>query len=227
MSSVMDMVKWEELKRLLPTVVQDVSTSEVFAVTQTTPLVFRSLVRSLQFGSHGENEDPDEWGRPIEQELYVDCDVDCLLVKARASDTQRTECRTFFHPLGQEVPPELFGKSKLILAVTQDVQRKDVLMAAFMDEVALKLTLSTGFVHYFSRKRQKLWKKGEESGNVQHFIAGRYDLKAHAVVMDNRQEGGAACHEGYRSCFFRRIEPNGSLKVIGERIFDPKQVYNK
>lgn len=225
MSKVTQMVKWGELQGFLPTIVQDNGTSEVLAVTQTTQPTFEELIDRWKFRPF--EEDSDNFGYPIAQELYVDCDVDCLLVRARASVAQRTECRGFFSTLEQEVPAGLFGISRLVLAVTQDVEKRDVLMVAVMDEAALKLTLSTNFVHYFSRKRQKLWKKGEESGNVQQFIAGRYDLKAHAVVLDIRQMGGAACHEGYRSCFFRQIEADGSLKVVGARVFDPKQVYKK
>lgn len=225
MSKVAEMLRWGELQGYLPTVVQDINTSEVLAVTRTTQPTFEELIDRWKLRPF--EEDPENCSHPIAQELYVDCDVDCLLVKARTSAAQQTECRDFFCLLRQEVPSGLFGRSRLVLAVTQDAERHDVLMAAFMDEAALKLTLSTRFVHYFSRKRQKLWKKGEESGNVQHLVAGRYDLKAHAVVLDIRQESGAACHEGYRTCFFRRIETDGGLMVVGDRIFDPNDVYKK
>lgn len=217
-------VNWSELQGFLPTIVQDIITSEVLAVTRTTQPIFEDLIERWKFRPF--EDDPADCPYPIAQELYMDCDVDCLLVKARASLEQREKFCTFFDPLEQEVPPKLFGKNKLILAVAQDAERRDVLMAAFMDKNALRLTLSTRFVHYFSRTRQKLWKKGEKSGMVQHFVAGRYDLKAHAVVLDIRHEGGAACHKGFRSCFFRRVTDSG-LEVCEERVFDPSEVYGK
>src|SRR5947209_4425684 len=97
-------------------------------------------------------------------------------------------------------------------------------MLAYMNEEAFRETLATRRACYFSRSRNKLWRKGEESGNVQEVREIFLDCDADTILLKVHQIGGAACHEGYPSCFFRRVEGDG-LKVVGERVFDPKQVY--
>ena len=121
-----------------------------------------------------------------------------------------------------------FAKAKdgLVPAVAQDADSGAVLMLAWMNREAFEETLRTGRACYFSRSRNKLWRKGEESGNVQEVRGVYVDCDADTVLLKVHQVGGAACHEGYQSCFFRRVEPDG-LKVIAERIFDPKTVYKK
>ena len=114
----------------------------------------------------------------------------------------------------------------LIAAIAQDAATGEVLMIAWMNREAYEETLRTGRAVYYSRSRQKLWRKGEESGNVQEVRELYIDCDADAVLLKVNQIGGAACHEGYKSCFFRKVEGDG-LKVIGERVFDPKQVYKK
>lgn len=121
-----------------------------------------------------------------------------------------------------------FTRTALIPAIAQDAETGDVLMMAWMNEQAFQETLKTGRVCYFSRSRQKLWRKGEESGNVQELHSIYFDCDADTLLVKVHQIGGAACHEGYRSCFFRRIDPaTGSIVVEGERVFDPSTVYNK
>jgi phosphoribosyl-AMP cyclohydrolase len=89
-------------------------------------------------------------------------------------------------------------------------------------------TVKTGRVCYYSRSRSKLWRKGEESGNVQEVKSIFYDCDADTLLIRVNQIGGAACHEGYKSCFFRKVDPaTGDVEVIGERVFDPKEVYGK
>jgi phosphoribosyl-AMP cyclohydrolase len=120
-----------------------------------------------------------------------------------------------------------FDKSGgLVPAVAQDADTGEVLMLAWMNREAYEETLRTGRACYFSRSRNRLWRKGEESGNVQEVRAVYVDCDADTVLLKVHQVGGAACHEGYKSCFFRKVEGDG-LKVIGERIFDPKAVYKK
>jgi phosphoribosyl-AMP cyclohydrolase len=120
-----------------------------------------------------------------------------------------------------------FDKSGgLIPAVAQDADTGDVLMLAWMNRDAYEETLRTGRACYFSRSRGKLWRKGEESGNVQEVKEVFIDCDADTVLLKVRQIGGAACHEGYRSCFFRKVTGDAT-QVIGERLFDPKQVYKK
>ncbi len=121
-----------------------------------------------------------------------------------------------------------FGKSPdgLIPAIAQDWQTGEVLMLAYMNEEAWKRTLETGRATYWSRSRKAFWVKGESSGNVQLVKEIRVDCDADTVVLKVEQVGGAACHEGYRSCFFRRVEGD-ALTVVGERVFDPKTVYGK
>ena len=101
-------------------------------------------------------------------------------------------------------------------------------MLAYMNREAFEETLKTGRVCYFSRSRNKLWRKGEESGNVQEVREIFFDCDADTLLIKVHQIGGAACHEGYRSCFFRRLVPaTGAVETVGERIFDPAQVYKK
>src|SRR5688500_986764 len=101
-------------------------------------------------------------------------------------------------------------------------------MLAYMNQEAYDETLRTGRVVYFSRSRNKLWRKGEESGNVQELRELFYDCDSDTLLAKVNQIGGAACHEGYKSCFFRKLSPDGqSFTTIGERVFDPKAVYKK
>jgi len=114
----------------------------------------------------------------------------------------------------------------LVPAIAQDHQTGEVLMMAWMNREAFEETVRSRRAVYFSRSRQKLWRKGEESGNVQEVREILLDCDNDTVLLKVRQIGGAACHEGYKTCFFRRLEQD-ELKVIGERVFDPKQVYKK
>jgi phosphoribosyl-AMP cyclohydrolase len=114
----------------------------------------------------------------------------------------------------------------LIAAIAQDADSGEVLMIAWMNREAYEETLRTGRACYFSRSRQKLWRKGEESGNVQEVREVYLDCDADAVLLKVKQIGGAACHEGYKSCFFRKVEGD-NLRVTAERVFDPQKVYKK
>src|SRR5438270_8267008 len=121
-----------------------------------------------------------------------------------------------------------FSKAKdgLLPAIAQDADSGTVLMLAWMNREAYEETLRTRRAVYFSRSRNKLWRKGEESGNVQEVRGIYLDCDADTILLKVHQIGGAACHEGYSSCFFRQLE-GGNLKVISERVFDPKTVYKK
>ena len=114
----------------------------------------------------------------------------------------------------------------LVPVIVQDADDGAVLMLAYMNELALRKTLETGRATYWSRSRNALWVKGESSGNVQEVEELLVDCDNDTVLLKVRQRGGAACHEGYRSCFFRR-EREGDLDVIAERVFDPSKVYDK
>lgn len=114
----------------------------------------------------------------------------------------------------------------LVPAVAQDADTGEVLMLAWMNREAFEETVRTGRAVYFSRSRNKLWRKGEESGHFQEVRGVFVDCDADTVLLKVKQIGGAACHEGYKSCFFRQLEGD-ELKVIAERIFDPKAVYKK
>ncbi len=121
-----------------------------------------------------------------------------------------------------------FDKCELIPVIAQDAESGDVLMLAYMNREAYLETLRTGRVCYYSRSRSKLWRKGEESGNVQELREIFFDCDADTLLVKVHQVGGAACHEGYRSCFFRRIDPHtGAVTVVGSRVFDPAEVYKK
>jgi phosphoribosyl-AMP cyclohydrolase len=112
----------------------------------------------------------------------------------------------------------------LIPAIVQEVESRDVLMMAWMDRPALERTLSTGQTHFYSRSRQSSWHKGGSSGHVQTVREIRVDCDSDVLLILADQAGGA-CHEGYRSCFFRRLEADGNLVVVEERVFDPGDVY--
>jgi phosphoribosyl-AMP cyclohydrolase len=113
----------------------------------------------------------------------------------------------------------------LVPAIAQDADTGEVLMLAWMNREAYEETVRTRRACYFSRSRNKLWRKGEESGNVQEVRDIFVDCDADTILLKVHQIGGAACHEGYKSCFFRRLEGDG-LKVIAERVFDPASVYS-
>lgn len=129
------------------------------------------------------------------------------------------------HPPPAAVPDFAKGDG-LLPAIAQDADSGDVLMLAYMNAESYAETLASGRAVYFSRSRGKLWRKGEESGNVQQVEGVFVDCDADTILLKVRQIGGAACHEGYKSCFFRRVADDG-LEVIGERVFDPKTVYKK
>jgi phosphoribosyl-AMP cyclohydrolase len=114
----------------------------------------------------------------------------------------------------------------LVPAIAQDAATGQVLMLAWMNRAAYEETVRTGRAVYFSRSRNRLWRKGEESGHVQEVREIYLDCDADTILLKVHQIGGAACHEGYASCFFRRVVGDG-LQVVGERVFDPKQVYQK
>ena len=114
----------------------------------------------------------------------------------------------------------------LVPAIAQDADTGEVLMLAWMNREAYEETLRTGRAVYFSRSRNKLWRKGEESGHVQEVRGVYVDCDADTILLKVRQVGGAACHEGYASCFFREVTPQG-LNVVAERVFDPQVVYKK
>ena len=119
-----------------------------------------------------------------------------------------------------------FGSFELIPVIAQDFESGDVLMLAYMNQEAYDETLKTGRVCYFSRSRQKLWRKGEESGNVQKVKALYIDCDGDAVLMKVQQIGDAACHTGKRSCFFRKVDNQG-VTDVGVQVFDPDEVYRK
>jgi phosphoribosyl-AMP cyclohydrolase len=110
----------------------------------------------------------------------------------------------------------------LIPVIVQDARSKDVLMMAYANEEAVRLTQETGFAHYYSRSRKKLWKKGEESGHFQKVMRVLADCDEDCLIYEVEQ-AGAACHTGYASCFYRTLEGT----VIGTKVFDPEKVYGK
>jgi len=112
----------------------------------------------------------------------------------------------------------------LVPAVVQEAGSGEVLMVAYMSPEALAQTLATGEAHYFSRSRGCLWHKGGTSGHVQVVREVLLDCDGDTLVLKVEQRGPGACHTGYRSCFFRRLTPEG-LETVGERVFDPQKVY--
>ena len=123
-------------------------------------------------------------------------------------------------------PAFAHGAEGLLPAVAQDVASGEVLMLAWMNAESYAEPLRTGKAVSFSRSRNRLWRKGEESGHEQLVRAIFIDCDADTILLKVEQLGGAACHEGYRSCFFRQVTEEGG-RIVGERLFDPAQVYQK
>ena len=122
-----------------------------------------------------------------------------------------------------------FDINGLVPAITQDAETGDILMFAWMNRESLEKTLETRMMTYWSRSRQKLWVKGESSGNIQEVREVFVDCDEDVLLFKVEQKGlKAACHKGYRSCFFRKIDPDdGTYSVIAEKVFDPGDVYKK
>ena len=128
---------------------------------------------------------------------------------------------------GLEFIPK-FDENGLILAIAQDAETNQVLMVAYMNRQALNLTIQTGYATYFSRSRQKLWKKGEESGHVQKVRQILVDCDQDCLVLKVLVDSGQ-CHVGYQSCFYRTLKKNSDkeLKFIAEKVYNPKEIYKK
>ena len=120
-----------------------------------------------------------------------------------------------------------FNADGLIPAIAQDAQSGEVLMLAWMNRQALEQTLAQGLAHYYSRSRRKLWLKGEQSGHLQTVLEVRADCDGDVLLLKVKQAGGAACHTGYRSCFHRLRQSDGSVREDGQKVFDPGQVYKQ
>jgi phosphoribosyl-AMP cyclohydrolase len=122
--------------------------------------------------------------------------------------------------------PDFASGGGLLPAIAQDAESGEVLMLAYMNRESFDETVATGRAVYYSRSRGRLWRKGEESGHVQEVQAILIDCDADTILLKVRQLGGAACHEGYKSCFFRKITPEGT-RIIADRVFDPSEIYVK
>ena len=121
-----------------------------------------------------------------------------------------------------------FGADGLITAISQDAVTNQILMVAYMNEEALGLTLETGNAVFFSRSRQKLWKKGEESGHVQKVQQILVDCDQDCLILKVTVDQGQ-CHVGYQSCFYREVEKDSktNMTLIAEKVYDPAQAYKK
>ncbi len=126
--------------------------------------------------------------------------------------------------MGFNVEKLKYDKDGLIPAIIQDTHSREVLMVAWMNREAVKKTMTTGQTWFWSRSRKKLWHKGETSGHVQHVDEIYHDCDADTLLIRVNQVG-AACHEGYRTCFHYRIDPTGGVAVVGDLVFDPDRVY--
>jgi len=147
--------------------------------------------------------------------------------------------RALFSPLAQQAPAgflfsgddtveiDFHKNGGLVPAIIQDERTGDVLMLGFMNPESLAETQRAGEVVFFSRSRNKLWKKGESSGHVLRVREIRVDCDADALLVRVEAVGPGVCHEGYRSCFFQKLQTDGSAKVIAERTFAPEKVYGK
>ncbi len=122
------------------------------------------------------------------------------------------------------IPPLRFGQDGIIPAVIVDAASGAVLMVGFMNEEALQRTRDTGCVHFWSRSRQKLWKKGESSGHLEHVREIRVNCDRNSLLIEVDQDG-AVCHDGYDTCYYRRLQPDNTLTTIRDRQFDPRDIY--
>ena len=144
----------------------------------------------------------------------------------------RNHCRITAHLVGcpslteERIMIELdFAKQDgLVPAIAQDADSGEILMLAYMNKESWELTLQTGIAHYWSRSRNKLWKKGESSGNIQEIREIRVDCDSDTVLLKVKQVGGAACHTGYRGCFYNLVK-DGKVVVDGVKVFSPSEVY--
>ena len=121
--------------------------------------------------------------------------------------------------------PDFSDADRLLPALAQDAVTGQVLMLAYMNRAAWEQTLATGEATYFSRSRGQLWKKGEQSGHVQRVREIYVDCDGDTILLKVEQAGGAACHKGYESCFFRQWDGK-EFQSVGRRVFDPQQVYD-
>ncbi|MBN1381155.1 MAG: phosphoribosyl-AMP cyclohydrolase [Deltaproteobacteria bacterium] len=122
------------------------------------------------------------------------------------------------------IEPDFAKDNGLVPAIAQDYETKDILMLAYMNREAWLKTLETGKATYWSRSRKQLWLKGETSGNVQMVKEILIDCDEDTILLKVEQVGGAACHMGYRSCFFRRLK-NGQVDIVSEKVFNEEDVY--
>jgi phosphoribosyl-AMP cyclohydrolase len=121
-----------------------------------------------------------------------------------------------------------YNSDGLIPAVVQQTGSGRVLMLAYMNEQAIKQTLETGLMHYWSRSRKQLWLKGQTSGHRQRVVRSFVDCDADTLLFEVEQQGGAACHTGYESCFFQPLNTDGTrAEISDEKVFDPEKVYHK
>jgi phosphoribosyl-AMP cyclohydrolase len=121
-----------------------------------------------------------------------------------------------------------FKKGDGILpAIVQDYESGRVFMLAYINQDAWALTLQTGEAHYWSRSRQEIWHKGATSGNIQIVKEIFIDCDNDTILLKIEQVGGAACHQGYESCFYKKVDTNGKETIVGKKIFDPERVYKK
>ena len=150
--------------------------------------------------------------------------VPCTSGQIRVGSTGFFATRCAVHDLPIAFAPDFDKGGGLIAAVAQDADSGEVLMLAWMDREAFEKTLSTGEAHYHSRSRKKLWHKGATSGHVQRVHSLRLDCDGDAVLLRITQVGGAACHEGYRSCFYREWK-DGEVHFCAPKVFNPEEIY--
>ncbi len=122
-----------------------------------------------------------------------------------------------------------FSKDGLLPVIASDAETGEVLMFAYMNAEALELSVKTGEVHYYSRSRQKIWHKGESSGHTQKIVEMLTDCDQDILLVRVEQKGGAACHTGRRSCFYRRVNDDGKTLTIfdSKKVFNPDEVYKR
>jgi phosphoribosyl-AMP cyclohydrolase len=125
------------------------------------------------------------------------------------------------------IMPDFEKEKGLVPAVVQEHRSGKVLMLAYVNRLAWEKTLETGEAHYWSRSRNELWHKGATSGNIQKVMEVLLDCDQDTVLYKVEQVGGAACHTGYESCFHHKVGADGTVSVVGVKVFDPQKVYGR
>lgn len=212
------MIDFQKCDGKVPVIIQCERTMRVRMQTwMDEPLLEKNLENRGRAHFEGDGEEDGSLGATL-----LDCDNDAVLVMLRYHGAEAIFGRNYSS--FNRTPVEFRSTEELLPVTVQQAGTCEVLMHAYMNLAAFERTEETGFAHFWSRSRRSLWKKGESSGNTQKVHTVLFDPEARNMLLLVDQSG-AACHKGYRSCFFRRQYKHGEWQVAALQLFDPEQVY--